>query len=170
VLSDTSILQALREGLIFKKGVSLTESQIQPASIDLTLGEDVHLTPARPFVLSHLAETFSLSPTLAARVEGKSTWARRGVQVHSAGFIDPGFCGQVTLEIVLLDPLKSIIIPRGTRVAQVCFFKVDGVVRRPYGTPSLYSHYQGQEGTTPARNGYRIDDPATWDESHGEGE
>lgn len=88
---------------------------------------------------------------LVARVEGKSSWARRGILVHvSAGYIDPGFQGNVTLEIANLHSTKAARLFPGDRIAQIAFEDLDRPASMPYGTNGLGSHYQGQIGVTPS--------------------
>lgn len=131
---------------------------VQPASYDVTFdrfdrpipqtGEGVWLFPPGAFALGCTVERVRIPRQLAAIIDGKSTMGRLGLSIHqTAGYIDPGFEGQITLELhnVSEDPVE---IRRGMRIGQLRFFKVDGEVRRPYGHPDLGSHYQGQTGPT----------------------
>lgn len=152
------------------------ESRLQTASYDLTLGGQVRtenglaydlldvsevsdkvaqcraedMEPGR-FLLAHTAETIHVPSHVSAYVHGKSTWARMGLQVHSAGFVDPGFHGQLTLELVNHSNLKHFKLYRGMKIAQITFHVLGGRPERPYGDPALGSHYQGQTGATAAR-------------------
>lgn len=125
------------------------DSAFQPASLELRLAEPVTLVPGR-FALSHTLETVTIPDHLVAQVNGKSSWARLGLQVHAtAGYIDPGFSGQITLELKNLGP-NRLDLDTGTPICQLVFLQVTGPVLRPYGHPELGSHYQHQMGTTPS--------------------
>lgn len=101
------------------------------------------------FCLGTTLQTISIDNTLAARVEGKSTWGRHGLIVHStAGFIDPGFSGQITLELSNISNRPLVLRP-GTLIAQISFFQLAAPAAIPYGDSRLGSHYQGQLGVTP---------------------
>ena len=141
----------------------IENAQIQPASLDVRLGPEIRdpwtgeaipcineypLYPGE-CVLAHTVERFHIPSYLVARVEGKSTWARRFLTVHSAGFIDPGFHGDITLEFKN-DGREPIVVPIGATIAQVSFHMMAGLAERPYGSGGLRSHYQGQIGATPA--------------------
>ena len=100
--------------------------------------------------LASTRETIHLGPGYAAQVGGKSSLGRIGLTVHqTAGFIDPGFHGQVTLELVNLGP-RPIALTEGMRIAQLTIWTLDQPAERPYGHPALGSHYQGQAGPTAA--------------------
>lgn len=101
-------------------------------------------------VLGSTQETVSCPVDLVARVEGKSSLGRLFLAVHvTAGWIDSGFTGQVTLEIVNHGPWVVVLWP-GMPIAQINFAKLNQPCCKPYGTPGLGSHYQGQQGPTPA--------------------
>lgn len=152
------------------------DSAIQPASVDLHLagdflyqqfpfiegvppdnysswlgyGDYFTLDP-RCFVLASTAEEINVLDSLVGRVEGKSSWGRQGLMIHStAGFIDPGFRGNITLELFNLSthPLKLQV---GEPIAQIAFFMLSTQAQRPYGHEGLGSRYQDQQGVTPAR-------------------
>lgn len=140
----------------------LDDRQIQPASIDLTLGDveldggeflgawkdgDGWLIMPSGFVLASTEEWVCLPPTVCGRVEGKSTWGRRGLLIHAAGFIDPGFRGQITLELKNLTD-SQIRVQRGVSICQIALDWMDVPADRPYGHPELGSHYQNQKGVT----------------------
>lgn len=98
------------------------------------------------FALGTTAERVKLAPTISAQLNGKSSLGRMGLTVHvTAGFIDPGFEGHITLEMVNLLKRPLLLTP-GMRIAQLAFFKLSSASRRPYGHASLGSHYQGQSG------------------------
>lgn len=104
------------------------------------------------FLLACTAETVTLSRAMAGRVEGKSSLARVGLAVHvTGGFIDPGFSGQITLEIANLLH-RPLTLYAGMRIAQIAFTPVLGRVRAPYG---VTGHYQNQVGPTLSR--YKLD-------------
>lgn len=103
------------------------------------------------FVLGCTQETIGVNAALAARLEGKSSLGRLGLLVHStAGWIDPGFRGQVTLELSNVSPLPIKLWP-GMRIGQLCVMRLSSPAMWPYGSPGLGSHYQGQLGATPSR-------------------
>jgi dCTP deaminase len=105
------------------------------------------------FLLGCTAETVKLPADLAARIEGKSTLGRRGVAVHvTAGFVDPGFQGQLTLELKNLSRTKVFLYP-GMLIAQMSVYRLTSPAVRLYGEATLGSHYQGQTGPTPAWGG-----------------
>lgn len=89
-------------------------------------------------------------PALAARFEGKSSLGRLGLLTHiTAGFIDPGFSGTITLELRNVAPFAILLTP-GMPIGQLCVSLVSTPVERPYGSSALRSRYQGQQGTTPS--------------------
>jgi dCTP deaminase len=140
------------------------KSAFQPATIDLTLGalegvnhpiyteqrEAYQLEPGR-FMLASTYESIGLSAYLSAEAKGKSSLARLGLLVECAGFIDPGFHGQVVLELKNLHHERSIDLRIGMRICQVKFTRLDEPCQRPYGHQDLGNHYQGQTGPTGAR-------------------
>jgi len=104
------------------------------------------------FVLGSTYEYVSLPDDVAARLEGKSSLGRLGLLTHStAGFIDPGFEGHVTLELSNVATLPIALWP-GMKVGQLCFFRLSSPAARPYGSAGAGSHYQGQRGPTPSRS------------------
>lgn len=103
------------------------------------------------FTLATTIEVVKMPTNLVARVEGKSSLGRLGLIIHAtAGFIDPGFKGNITLEMMNLSP-RPIALKIGMRICQLSFETVDGRVERPYGHPDLKSKYQGQRGVTESR-------------------
>ncbi|MFW5472858.1 dCTP deaminase [Knoellia sp. CPCC 206450] len=104
------------------------------------------------FVLGSIYETVTLPDDVAARVEGKSSLGRLGLLTHAtAGFVDPGFSGHVTLELSNVATLPIKLWP-GMKVGQLCFFRLSSSVENPYGSSKYGSHYQGQRGPTASRS------------------
>jgi dCTP deaminase len=104
------------------------------------------------FVLGSTLETVSLPDDLAARVEGKSSLGRLGLMTHAtAGFVDPGFSGHVTLELSNVATLPIMLYP-GMKIGQLCFFRLSSPAEHPYGSDRYGSHYQGQRGPTASRS------------------
>lgn len=161
--------------------------RLQPASIDLTLGDEfrfyngvsildlnnaksipstligpdhldldedgmrVTLTPGG-FVLGTTVEEVNIPNGLVGRVEGKSSIGRLGLLVHvTAGYIDPGFRGQITLELHNLHSNKAIVLRPGRAICQLSFLKQSSLAARPYGHADLDSKYQDQRGATASR-------------------
>ena len=104
------------------------------------------------FVLGSTYEVVTLPDDIAARLEGKSSLGRLGLLTHStAGFIDPGFSGHVTLELANVANLPIKLWP-GMKIGQLCFFRLTSPAMEPYGSASYGSRYQGQRGPTPSRS------------------
>ncbi|MGI5952205.1 MAG: dCTP deaminase [Brooklawnia sp.] len=104
------------------------------------------------FVLGATYEHVQLPDDVAARLEGKSSLGRLGLLTHStAGFIDPGFQGHVTLELSNMSNLPIKLYP-GMKVGQLCFFQLSSPAEHPYGSAVTGSHYQGQRGPTASRS------------------
>ena len=103
------------------------------------------------FVLGATAERIGVPDDLVARIEGKSSLGRLGLLIHStAGFIDPGFDGHITLELANVANLPITIYP-GMKIGQVSFLRMTTPAEHPYGSASTRSKYQGQRGPTPSR-------------------
>jgi dCTP deaminase len=103
------------------------------------------------FVLGSTLERVTLADDLVARLEGKSSLGRLGLLIHStAGFIDPGWDGHVTLELSNVANLPITIYPE-MKIGQLSFMRLTEPAERPYGTGGLGSKYQGQRGPTPSR-------------------
>lgn len=178
ILSDASIAERWASGSL---GIQpMYHANIQPASLDLTLGshfrvmtrvghgrryidpfenwdvteecevtnlEGLTILPGM-FVLGTTDETLSLPNDLVGRVDGKSSLGRLGLMVHAtAGFVDPGFSGQITLELSNVGLLPIVLYP-GMAIAQISFMQMDRPTDTPYGHPSRKSKYQGQLGAT----------------------
>lgn len=104
------------------------------------------------FALGSSYELVSLPDDVAARLEGKSSLGRLGLLTHStAGFIDPGFSGHVTLELSNVATLPIKLWP-GMKIGQLCFFRLSSPAERPYGSSEYSSRYQGQRGPTASRS------------------
>lgn len=104
------------------------------------------------FVLGSTYEQITLPDNVAARVEGKSSLGRLGLLTHAtAGFVDPGFCGHVTLELSNVATLPIMLWP-GMKIGQLAFFQLSSAAENPYGSSAHGSHYQGQRGPTASRS------------------
>ncbi len=169
ILSDISIRQSLKN-----KDLAidpLDELCIQPASVDLKLGRefviikhwntnildfnsqpnyqviktDEFIVPSHSFVLAMTVETLSLPHNLTAFVEGRSSVGRMGLFIQNAGWVDPGFKGQLTLELYNANALP-IRLRAGRRICQIVFCKMDQATKNPYK-----GKYQGQKGVQGTR-------------------
>jgi len=108
------------------------------------------------FVLGSTYEFVTLPDNIAARLEGKSSLGRLGLLTHStAGFVDPGFNGHVTLELANVSNLPIKLWP-GMKVGQLCFFQLSSPSETPYGSAKYNSRYQGQRGPTASRSFYNF--------------
>lgn len=169
ILSDGTIRRMLQEGTL---GISpITEEQIQPASVDVRLGNtfsvvedtstgiitleneikyktietDTYLLLPGQFVLATTREYFSLPDNLTAFVEGRSSLGRMGLFIQNAGWVDPGFKGEITLELFNANRC-AIELKAGRRVGQLVFAEMDAAAQKPYN-----GKYQGQRGATGSR-------------------
>lgn len=177
MLSDQDIHMAMVKGDI---AIDPWYGEIQPASLELHLDAEfevlkpkgwidprkpfghkfihVHVRQHEPaqlgpgqFVLASTYEKVTLSASIAAKFEGKSSLGRLGLLTHvTAGFIDPGFSGHITLELVNLSPIPLMLWP-GMKIGQLCFSRLSSPAELPYGSKGLGSHYQGQRGPTLSR-------------------
>lgn len=162
LLSDKDIRRELEQWLVIEP---LEDHQFQPASVDLRLGDELRddlgtyripdcgfsFKPGA-FILGSTLEYMQVPPHLAAQFAGKSSLGRIGLQTHcTAGFIDPGFRGTLTVELSNLSA-TDIILHRGQPIGQVCIFRLSSSCDRPYGHPDLRSRYLEQRGPTAARN------------------
>lgn len=168
ILQDKKILEYLQNENLRITPLPSHE-QIQPASIDLRLGKeyltqivseksidpknnspkyqsmhgDAIIIPPGEFLLATTIEKIELPSTLIARVEGRSSLARLGIQIHCAGFVDPGFIGQITLELKNIG-CNSVTLYEGMRICQIVFEELHGEPSRVYG--ECGNKYQNQEG------------------------
>ena len=132
---------------------------IDPAEDQPELTHLVETEPGNPFILHPgefvLASTYeqiTLPDDIAARLEGKSSLGRLGLLTHStAGFVDPGFSGHVTLELSNVATLPIKLWP-GMKIGQFCFFQLSSPAEAPYGVGANGSRYQGQRGPTASRS------------------
>lgn len=163
ILSDSSIIECITTEKI---GITpeVEPIQVQPGSLDLRLGPDysnehtnetyencdtVVFEPGT-FYLSHTLDRVSLPDDLSAMVSGRSSLARKGLIVHTtAGWIDAGFEGDITLEVFNFGD-EPVVLEPGDRVGQLVFFQMDKPADNPYGEQSD-SKYQGQSGPTRSR-------------------
>ncbi|MFE1166358.1 dCTP deaminase [Nocardiopsis sp. NPDC058789] len=117
-----------------------------------TDGEEAFILHPGEFVLASTYEVVTLPDDIASRLEGKSSLGRLGLLTHStAGFIDPGFSGHVTLELSNVATLPIKLYP-GMKIGQLCMFRLTSPAERPYGSAAYGSRYQGQRGPTPSRS------------------
>ena len=169
VLSDKTIMKMLQEGTL---SVSpLEEGQIQPASVDIRLGSMFSIIEDLPtgvinleeeiqyrtmetdryvllpgqFVLATTMEYIELPDNLTAFVEGRSSLGRMGLFIQNAGWVDPGFKGEITLELFNANRC-AIELKAGRRVGQLVFAEMDAAALHPY-----QGKYQGQTGATGSR-------------------
>jgi dCTP deaminase len=104
------------------------------------------------FVLASTYEIITLPDDIAGRLEGQSSLGRLGLLTHStAGFIDPGFSGHITLELSNVANLPVKLYP-GMKIGQLCLIKLSSPAEHPYGSAIYASRYQGQRGPTPSRS------------------
>lgn len=169
ILSDITLTQMLNTGEL--KMSPLTEGQVQPASIDIRLGDtfsivedsssgiitleseisyktiktDTYLLLPGQFVLATTMEYIELPDDLTAFVEGRSSLGRMGLFIQNAGWVDPGFKGEITLELFNANRC-AIELRAGRRVGQLVFAKMDRAAQNPYR-----GKYQGQIGATGSR-------------------
>ncbi len=117
-----------------------------------TEGNEPFVLHPGEFVLGATVEQVTLPDDVAARLEGKSSLGRLGLLTHStAGFIDPGFTGHVTLELSNVATLPITLWP-GMKIGQLCFFRLSSAAEKPYGSGAAGSRYQGQRGPTASRS------------------
>ncbi|MFA9517712.1 dCTP deaminase [Halopenitus sp. H-Gu1] len=188
ILSDVDILRRLEDGELAIDPIDDIDQQVQPASVDLRLGERflefqranipcIHPTSAEEigdyvtetfveegeefvlhpgdFVLGTTKERVQIPDDLVAHVEGRSSLGRLAIVVHAtAGLADPGYEGQITLELSNLGTAPVALSP-GMRVSQLTFTELTSPADRPYGE-ERGSKYQGQDGPQASRIG---DDP-----------
>src|SRR5437764_4915722 len=115
-------------------------------------GEDPFVLHPGEFVLGSTLEVVTLPDDLAGRLEGKSSLGRLGLLTHStAGWIDPGFTGHITLELSNVATLPIKLWP-GMKIGQLCLFRTSSPAEHPYGSSVYGSRYQDQRGPTPSRS------------------
>jgi dCTP deaminase len=115
-------------------------------------GDEPFILHPGEFVLASTYEVITLPDDIAGRLEGKSSLGRLGLLRHStAGFIDPGFSGHVTLELSNVATLPIKLWP-GMKIGQLCLFRLESAAEHPYGSQVYGSRYQGQRGPTPSKS------------------
>ena len=143
---------------MFRVFTNMRYTHIDPAQQQDDLTELVEVKDGDPFVLhpgefvlGSTLEVVTLPDDLAGRLEGKSSLGRLGLLTHStAGFIDPGFSGHVTLELSNVANLPITLWP-GMKIGQLCILRLSSPATHPYGSSVYGSRYQGQRGPTPSR-------------------
>ena len=185
ILSDDDILARLETGDLVVDPIDDLDMQVQPASLDLRLGEEFlefqrtniscihpnreaevseYVTETRVpegeefilhpghFVLGTTKERVEIPPDLLATVEGRSSLGRLAIVIHAtAGIVDPGYEGQITLELSNLGTAPVALKP-DMRISQLTFTKLSSAAERPYGE-ERGSKYQGQSGPQASRIG-----------------
>jgi dCTP deaminase len=149
----------LRVGNGFRVFVNHRYSEIDPRAPQADLTQLIEVGSDEPFmlhpgefVLGSTLERVRLGVDVVARLEGKSSLGRLGLLIHStAGFIDPGFEGHITLELSNVATLPIAIYP-GMKIGQISFYQMTTAAEYPYGSPELGSKYQGQSGPTASRS------------------
>lgn len=134
-------------------------AMIDPATEQAELTREIAVDPEEAymlhpgeFVLASTYEQITLPDDIAARLEGKSSLGRLGLLTHStAGFIDPGFQGHITLELSNMATLPVALWP-GMKIGQLCFFRLTSSAEHPYGSGEYGNRYQGQRGPTASRS------------------
>lgn len=163
ILCDQDIFTELLEGRL--RIIPCTEDDIQPCSVDLHLGKELmtlhgkkidlakgsyKLKPME-FILGSTEEYVEIPKHLCGQVDGRSSIARLGVSVHqTGGYIDAGYCGNITLELFNCSDREFELI-LGDSICQMVVHRLSSECTRPYGDRELSSKYQGSEGTVGSR-------------------
>lgn len=165
ILSDKDIVAELGKEL--KIIPHPAESNIQPCSVDLHLGDelksingksydilhDTYKLKPNEFLLGCTNEYIEIPPHLCGQVEGKSSIARLGISCHqTAGYIDAGYNGNITLELYNCSD-KPFELSSGMPICQIIFHPLTSIPIRNYGDPELNSHYQGSNGVVLSKFG-----------------
>ena len=169
ILSDKTLMKMIENKELIVE--PLEKEQVQPASVDIRLGNtfsivedtstgiinleneikyktittDSYILLPNQFVLATTMEYFDLPDDLTAFVEGRSSLGRMGLFIQNAGWVDPGFKGEITLELYNANRC-AIELKAGRRVGQLVFAKMDDTALNPYN-----GKYQGQKGATGSR-------------------
>jgi dCTP deaminase len=131
--------------------IDVKQEQEELTELVEVAGDEAFILHPGEFVLGSTLEQVRLPDDLVARLEGKSSLGRLGLLIHStAGFIDPGFDGHVTLELSNVANLPITIYPE-MKIGQLSFMQLAEPAERPYGADGMGSKYQGQRGPTPSR-------------------
>jgi dCTP deaminase len=129
---------------------SIEQSELT-REVEVAGDEEFILHPGE-FVLASTYEVITLPDDIAGRLEGKSSLGRLGLLTHStAGFIDPGFSGHITLELSNVANLPVKLFP-GMKIGQLCLIKLSSPAENPYGSAVYGSRYQGQRGPTASKS------------------
>lgn len=167
ILTDRDLLLNLQKGTFSVYPISPDED-IQPASIDLRLdnvlktvdGEEIiipddgYTLKPQEFILGSTFQSVHIPSTLVGIVNGKSSLGRLGVMIHvTAGYIDPGFIGNITLELFNVSN-KPFVLMSGMKICQLILETVSSECFRPYGSNGLNSHYQNSKGVVNSRFEY----------------
>lgn len=148
----------LRLGPVFRVFLNRSDTHIDPRKDQAGLTETVEVADGEPFVLhpgefvlAGTLEVVEMPDDLVGRIEGKSSLGRLGLMVHStAGYVDPGFRGNLTLELANNATLPILLWP-GMEIGQLSILQLTTPAERPYGSPGLNSKYQDQVASTPSR-------------------
>ncbi len=144
LLSDRDIAAEIKAGRVQVE--PFDPKMIQPSSVDVRLDRFFRVFE------NHKYEVITLPEDIAGRLEGKSSLGRLGLLTHStAGFIDPGFSGHITLELSNVANLPVKLYP-GMKIGQLCLIKLSSAAEHPYGSAVYGSRYQGQRGPTPSKS------------------
>ena len=131
--------------------IDVKEDQEELAELVEVREDDALILHPGEFVLGATAERIALPDDLVGRLEGKSSLGRLGLLIHStAGFVDPGFDGYLTLELSNVANLPITVYP-GMKIGQISFLRMTTAADQPYGSAALRSKYQHQRGPTPSR-------------------
>ena len=131
--------------------IDVTQNQEDLTELVEVAEGDVFILHPGEFVLGSTAERVVLPDDLVSRLEGKSSLGRLGLLIHStAGFVDPGWDGHLTLELSNVANLPITLYP-GMKIGQISFLRMTTAADDPYGAPRARSKYQGQRGPTPSR-------------------
>lgn len=153
---DLTLSDVIRVPFWGEKAETIDTRDVQPYTVEMPKpeeGYDIYIDPGK-FLLAATNEVLNVPPHLSARVEGKSSLGRIGLAVHiTAGFIDPGFVGSVTLEIANLMNVPIILYP-GMRIAQVAFTLMSDMPEVTYG---VKGNYQNQPKGIPVESRYKIE-------------
>ena len=150
-LSDRDIAQEVTLGGLRIEPLPGPQA-FQPASVEIHIDwegqtPELIIFPDE-FLLAHTFEKVTVPDYLVLDLKGKSSWGRLGLQIHAtAGLIDPGFSGQIVLELKNLNHEEVIRVPRYAAIGQLTVTRLSSPCMRPYGSVELGSHYQGQVGT-----------------------
>ena len=138
-------------GVVFESGGDVARHPSQLTEQIVVGADDAFVLHPGQFALGTTLERIAVPDDVLGKLEGKSSLGRLGLMIHStAGYIDPGWDGQITLELSNVASLPILLRP-GMRIGQISFERMSSPVDLPYGSPELGSHYQGQTGATAGR-------------------